>query len=60
MSHDIDKLTISSLSEEELWLLLVNLCRDPTVKHIDIGTKMSKRAILWADQQIKKISIDSK
>lgn len=43
-----------NLSESETWLLIVAICRDPYQKHISVGSWQRRRAILWADRQIRR------
>jgi hypothetical protein len=46
--------SMRNLSEGEMWLLIVAICRDPYQKSINVGSWQRRRAILWADKQMKK------
>lgn len=46
--------SIRNLSESEMWLLIVAICRDPYQKSINVGSWQRRRAILWADKQVRK------
>jgi hypothetical protein len=41
------------LSENEMWILIVTLCRDTQQKSIDVGSRQRRRAILWADRKLR-------
>lgn len=45
--------TLRNLSENEMWLLIVAICRDPYQKSINVGSLQRRQAILWADRQIR-------
>jgi hypothetical protein len=47
------RISMRKLSEDEMWILIVTLCRDPLQKSIDVGSLQRRRAILWADRKIK-------
>jgi hypothetical protein len=50
----IKQVSMRNLSENEMWLLIVAICRDPYQKSINVGSWQRRRAILWADKQIGK------
>jgi len=53
--NSIKTVSMRKLSEDEMWMLIVTLCRDPLQKSIDVGSRQRRRAILWADRKLKNI-----
>ena len=47
--------SMRNLSESEMWLLIVASCRDPYQKNISVGSWQRRRAILWADKQVRRM-----